>query len=120
MTKRGRQQGELEQLILDSLWDAPSALSSQQLLELVSPDGELALTTVLTVLSRLTDKGLVSREPGEGRAFLFSASQTREQHTADLMLKIVSGAGNPVLAFSHFASGLSEADLAALRKSLDR
>ncbi len=120
MTKRGRQQGELEQLILDSLWDAPSALSSQQLLELVSPDGELALTTVLTVLSRLTDKGLVSRVHGEGRAFLFSASQTREQHTADLMLKIVSGAGNPALAFSHFASGLSEADLAALRKSLDR
>jgi predicted transcriptional regulator len=120
MTKRGRQQGELEQLILDSLWDAPSALSSQQLLELVSPDGELALTTVLTVLSRLTDKCLVSRVPGEGRAFLFSASQTREQHTADLMLKIVSGAGNPALAFSHFASGLSEADLAALRKSLDR
>ena len=52
MTKRARLQGELEQLILDSLWDAPGALSSQQLLEIVSPDGELALTTVLTVLSR--------------------------------------------------------------------
>jgi len=120
MTKRGRQQGELEQLILDSLWDAPSALSSQQLLEVISPDGDLALTTVLTVLSRLTEKGLVNREPGSGRSLLFSPAQTREQHAADAMLKMVSGAGNPALAFSHFASGLSESDLAALRKSLER
>ena len=120
MTKRGRQQGELEQLILDSLWDASDALSSQQLLELISPDGDLALTTVLTVLSRLADKGLVTREPGVGRSFLFSAATTRELHAAELMLKMVSGAGNPALAFSHFASGLSETDLAALRKSLER
>ena len=67
MTKRARLQGELEQLILDSLWDASGALSSQQLLEIISPDGELALTTVLTVLSRLTEKGLVTREQGPGR-----------------------------------------------------
>jgi predicted transcriptional regulator len=120
MTKRVRLQGELEQLILDSLWDASAALSSQQLLDLISPDGELALTTVLTVLSRLTEKGLVTREPGSGRSLLFSAAQTREQHAADLMLKMVSGAGNPAVAFSHFASGLSESDLAALRKSLER
>jgi predicted transcriptional regulator len=119
MTKRGRQQGELEQLILDSLWDAPNSLSSQQLLELIGPDGQLAITTVLTVLSRLTEKGLVTREPGSGRSLLFRAVQTREQHTANLMLKMVSGAGNPALAFSHFASGLSETDLAALRKSLE-
>jgi predicted transcriptional regulator len=120
MTKRARHQGELEQLILDALWDSGNPVSSQQLLERISPDGELALTTILTVLSRLSDKGLVVREAGSGRSLLFSAAQSREQHTADLMLKIVSGAGNPALAFSHFASGLSESDLEALRKSLDR
>lgn len=120
MTKRGRQQGELEQLILDALWDSASAISSQQLLERISPDGELALTTVLTVLSRLTDKGLVVREPGVGRSFLFSAVQSREQHTAEAMLRTFASAGNPALAFSHFASGLSAEDLATLRKSLDR
>jgi predicted transcriptional regulator len=120
MTKRGRQQGELEKLILDSLWDSTGAISSQQILENIRPDGDLALTTVLTVLARLTDKGLVQRRAGEGRSFLFSATQSREQHTAELMLKIVSGGGNPALAFSHFASGLSESDLNALRNSLDR
>ena len=118
MTKRGRQQGELEQLILDALWDSASAVSSQQLLERISPSGDLALTTVLTVLSRLADKGLVTREPGEGRSLMFSAAQSREQHTADQLLKLVATGGNPMLAFSHFAKGLSQSDLAALRKSL--
>jgi predicted transcriptional regulator len=120
MTKRARQQGELESLILDALWGAEAgestaALTSQQVLEIVSPDGELALTTILTVLSRLVDKELVTRKQGEGRQLLFSAAQSRERHTADLMLKIVAGADNPALAFSHFASA---ADLKALRDSL--
>ena len=118
MTKRARLQGELESLILDALWDAEAALTSQQVLDIVSPKGELALTTILTVLSRLTEKELVTRKQGEGRQLLFSAAQSRERHTADLMLKIVAGADNPALAFSHFASGLSAADLKALRDSL--
>lgn len=118
MTKRGRQQGELEQLILDALWSSSGPISSQQLLEHISPEGDLALTTVLTVLSRLADKGLVTREPGAGRSLLFSTTQTRAQHTADQLLKIVASAGNPALAFSHFTKGLSEAELTALRNSL--
>ncbi len=117
-TKRGRQQGELEQLILDTLWDSKTALTSQKILETVSPDCDLALTTVLTVLSRLVEKDLVTREQGEGRSLLFSAAQTREQHAADLMLSLVSNAGNPALAFSHFASGLSKSQIKALRDSL--
>jgi predicted transcriptional regulator len=117
-TKRSRQQGELEQLILDTLWDSKTPLTSQRILEIVSTNGDLALTTVLTVLSRLAEKELVTRVQGEGRSLLFSASQTREQHAADLMLNLVSNAGNPALAFSHFASGLSEAQIRALRDSL--
>ena len=118
MTKRARLQGELESLILDALWSADATLTSQQILEIVSPQDELALTTILTVLSRLVDKELVTRKQGEGRQLLFSPAQSRERHTADLMLKIVAGADNPALAFSHFASGLSPADLKALRDSL--
>jgi predicted transcriptional regulator len=117
-TKRGRQHGELEQLILDILWDSEAALTSQQILEAASPAGELALTTVLTVLSRLVEKDLVTREQGEGRSFLFSPAQSREQHSAQLMLSLFSNAGNPSLAFSHFAGGLTEEQLKALRESL--
>lgn len=119
MSKRARQQGELESLVLDALWRSKKPLTSHEILEKVNTNSELALTTILTVLSRLEDKGLVTREPGEGRAFLFSAAQSREQHTADLMLQLVANEANPALAFSHFTHGLSAAQLKALRKSLE-
>jgi predicted transcriptional regulator len=119
MTKRARQQGELETLILNVLWSAKSPLTSQQVLDKANKDSELALTTILTVLSRLEDKELVVREPGEGRAFLFSAAQTREQHSADMMLQLLENQTNPALAFSHFTDGLTAAQLKALRKSLE-
>ena len=73
---------------------------------------------MLTVLSRLGDKGLVNREPGEGRSLMFSAAQTREAHNADLMLRILDTSENPALAFSHFASGLTAEQLAQLKQSL--
>ncbi len=119
MTKRARQQGELESLILNVLWSSKRTLTSQEILEKANKNSELALTTILTVLSRLEDKGLVLREPGEGRAYLFSAAQSREQHTADMMLQLVANESNPALAFSHFTDGLTAAQLKALRKSLE-
>ena len=119
MTKRARQQGELESHILNVLWSSKKALTSQEILEKANKDSDLALTTILTVLSRLEDKGLVTREPSDGRAFLFSAAQSREQHTADMMLQLVANESNPALAFSHFTDGLTTAQLKALRKSLE-
>ena len=119
MSKRSRQQGELEQLILDVLWDAPQPLTSQEVLELASHGSDMALTTVLTVLSRLVEKELVVREQGAGRSLLFSASTTREQHTAKMMLSMVAESGNPAIAFSHFTSGLSAEQIKHLRASLE-
>jgi len=124
MASRSRNQGELESQILGVLWDAQSAgtvqLTSQEVLDLLAPDGSLALTTVLTVLSRLVDKGLVARAPGTGRSLLFSATTSREQHDAGMLLKIFEGSQNPLLAFSHFADSLTPEQLAQLQQSLNR
>ena len=121
MSKRGRQQGELENLVMESLWDAESSLTSQQILEQANKAGEeLALTTILTVLSRLVDKGLVVRENGSGRSLNFIAAETRERHSANLMLKLLSGSENPALTFAQFTKSLTPKQLAALRETLDK
>ena len=120
MTKRDRNQGQLEAEVLEILWDAREsstpALSSGEILSRL--DGDLALTTVLTVLTRIVDKGLVARRPAEGRGFVFEAAKTREQHHAELLLKIVDGDSNLALTFAHFAKGLSPESLKSLRESL--
>lgn len=114
-----RKQGELESAIMGCLWDRPAGLSSQQILALLGDD-ELAITTVLTVLSRLSDKGLVTKEQDSGRKLLFVAARTREAHTASLLLDAVQQSNNPALVFSHFASSLSADQLQKLKASLDQ
>ena len=59
--------GDLERAVMDLLWDAAAPLTANELRDqLAAPGGadgkELAVTTVLTVLSRLEKKGLVERE----------------------------------------------------------
>ncbi|NBU22993.1 MAG: transcriptional regulator [Actinobacteria bacterium] len=111
-----RKQGELESEVLGCLWDRPDGLSSQQILAMLGDDS-LAITTVLTVLSRLVDKGLVEKLPGHGRTLTFKAVSSREEHTAKLLLDAM-GSANPALVFSHFAGGLSNKQLEQLKKAL--
>jgi len=112
-----RKQGELEAQVLGCLWDRPDGLSSQQILALLGDDS-LAITTVLTVLTRLTDKGLVEKHAGGGRTLMFKPATTREQHTAELLLSAMENT-NPAMVFSHFASGLTKEQLEKLRQSLN-
>ena len=119
MTKRARQQGELENLVLDILWDADQRLTSNEILARCNVDSDLALTTILTVLSRLCDKELVERTAGEGRSHLFAAIDSREQHTARQLLELVNDSSNQALTLSHFTAGLSKKSLTALKKLLN-
>jgi predicted transcriptional regulator len=122
--KRSRNQGELEQQVLEALWAADEPQTSAQILDSItagsaSGAGELALTTVLTVLTRLSDKGLVIKtQPPTGRGLLFTASVTREHHTASQLLSLLERSGDPRLALSHFAQGLSAEAVAELKKLL--
>jgi len=114
-----RKQGELESEVLACLWDRPAGLTSQQILALLGDDS-IKITTVLTVLSRLEDKGLISRAAGAGRGFIFLATTSREQHTANALVELVGQTGNPAMVFSHFASGLSAKQLKELKEALDK
>lgn len=79
---------------------------------------ELALTTVLTVLTRLSDKGLVNRVPGGGRGVKFEAATTREQHSAQALVNILRAESDAELTLSHFVGSLSPEQRDALTKAL--
>jgi predicted transcriptional regulator len=111
-----RKQGELEAQVLGCLWDRPDGLSSQQILALLGDDS-LAITTVLTVLTRLSAKNLVEKAPGTGRTLLFRATNSREEHAAQLLLSAMSNA-DPEAVFKLFAAGLAPDQLVKLRKEL--
>ena len=76
-TPEGRELPDLELACLRILW-RNGDLNVHEVRRLLHPQRELAYTTVMTVLDRLTRKGAASRRK-VGRAHLYHAEMQREQ-----------------------------------------
>lgn len=114
-----RQLGELEALVMEQLWSSSEPLSVRQVLEAL-PDGRnRAYTTVMTVMDNLFRKGYVARQRS-GRAYVYQASQSRAEHTADAMEAALSRGGDRGEALMHFVDQLTSEETAALRTLLDQ
>ncbi len=88
-----RSLGELESAALSALWDSAAPLSVREVQQRLRRE-DLAYTTVLTVLDRLHDKGLVARER-EGRAFLYRPRVTREAWQGEHAARVLTGERTP-------------------------
>src|SRR5215208_7986295 len=87
--------GELESAILRVLWDSASKLPVRKVQECLERDQTLAYTTVMTVLDRLFDKGLVAREK-EGKAFVYWPAFTREAYLGGRAARMLTELEVPV------------------------
>lgn len=67
---------------------------------------ELAYTTVMTVLARMLDKGMVTRERA-GRAYAYTAVVDQAEVTASLMRRLLEGRDDRAAVLTRFAGGLS-------------
>lgn len=70
--------GELENAVMEILWSRRVPISVRDVHDLLARRRDLAYTTVMTVLDRLSKKGVVQREL-EGRAWLYSPARSRVQ-----------------------------------------
>ncbi|MHB9112432.1 MAG: BlaI/MecI/CopY family transcriptional regulator [Thermoleophilia bacterium] len=106
--------GDLEADIMELIWQESPA-SVRDIHENLARERTLAYTTVMTVMGRLAEKGLLIREP-HGRAYLYVPTQTREQFCSDaistVMEGLLGGFGEPVL--SHFVDTVNSDDRAKL------
>lgn len=108
--------GELERAVIEVLWGAGEPLTARAVADAL-PGRELAPTTVLTVLGRLERKGLVRRDR-EGRAHTYAATASREEHTAELMRRVLAGARDRDDALTRFVGAVSADDVEALRRAI--
>lgn len=106
--------GELEAEIMECMWELGSA-SVRDVHVCLAEKREIAYTTVMTVMSRLAEKGMLERRQ-EGRAYLYAPVETRDAFCTNVVRRVMDGlfggAGRPVLA--HFVENLTEADSAEL------
>lgn len=109
--------GDLERAVMDTVWAAPAPLSGRDVAGALSGRG-LAYTTVLTVLSRLENKGLLQRD-ASARAHTYTATASRTDHVTVLLQQALGQAADRQAALQHFARTVSPAEARALRQALD-
>lgn len=118
--------GELERTVMDLLWENPDPVTANTLRDMLArrTDGayeskELAVTTVLTVLSRLEKKGLVERAR-DTRPHRYQSVTSRAEHTAELMHEVLGSAPDRAAVLARFIGSVSDGEAATLRKLLGR
>ncbi|MFI7417868.1 BlaI/MecI/CopY family transcriptional regulator [Nonomuraea sp. NPDC049684] len=87
--------GNLERSVMEALWRHPHGLFAHDLA--AGLPSEPAVTTVLTVLMRLANKGMVARER-VGRAHLYKATADKDAFVAEAMRAALAEAGDVVTA----------------------
>lgn len=106
--------GDLEADIMELLWQESPA-SVREIHRQLSDGRDIAYTTVMTVMSRLADKGLLKRRQS-GRAYLYAPAQSREEFCSEtvgtVMKGLLGGFGEPVL--SQFVDTVSAEDASKL------
>lgn len=111
--------GELERAAMEVLWDGPGdGLLVREVLERLT-DRDLAYTTVMTVLTRLTEKGFL-RRTRDGRAWRYIPTESRGQVTARAMRGPLDHLDRDErrTAILHFVGDSSPAEIDELRAAL--
>ncbi len=104
--------------MLQVLWDHPEGITARELIDALE-GREPAITTMLTVLDRLTRKGLV-RRVGELRPRRYAATGSREDYIAQIMLDALGQAPDREAALNRFLGGISESDAHHVRRAMRR
>ena len=113
--------GDLEAEIMELLWQKPigQGASVRNIYEILRARRSLAYTTVMTTMSRLAKKGLLSVEKG-GQAHIYRVLFTKEEFTKRMVSQLfdslffdLSGA-----ALSYFISSVDPADREEIERLL--
>jgi predicted transcriptional regulator len=118
--------GELERAVMEHLWSVDGDATGtdgwrtvREVHESLAADRDIAYTTVMTVMDRLSKKSLV-RQRKEGKAYLYRAADSRGAMTADLMRSALTefAEGDRTNALLAFVGESTEEEREALRRAL--
>ncbi|MEU0410025.1 BlaI/MecI/CopY family transcriptional regulator [Streptomyces griseorubiginosus] len=112
---RRRGQGELETQVLSALREADGPATAGWVQERLG--GGLAYTTVITILTRLLAKGVVTRERS-GRSFVWTPVADEAGLAAHRMRRLLDGESDREAVLASFVTSLDADDEKLLRELL--
>ena len=106
---QGKVLGELEAEIMRLVWDAKKPILVKTVTEALQKNRRIAYTTVMTIMGRLVEKGLLKRKP-YGKAFLYQAVYSKDKFltrvTRQIINNFISNFGDAAIA--HFAEEIDK------------
>lgn len=100
----GKILGELESDIMETVWKINEPVSVKFVLGTLQNKRKIAYTTVMTVMGRLVEKGLLKRKTS-GKAYVYQAAFSKDKFltrvTRQIIKNFVSSFGDTAIA--HFA-----------------
>jgi predicted transcriptional regulator len=113
--------GDLETDVMKVIWGA-DWVAVRDVYEKMLQDRDIAYTTVMTVMTRLGEKGLLDRRQ-EGRTYLYKARQSQKEVARGLLRRILDRLfdgrrADAVASLLEEADHLEEDELEAIRKTL--
>ncbi|GGC08013.1 BlaI/MecI/CopY family transcriptional regulator [Cellulomonas carbonis] len=109
--------GTLEHQVMDVLWDCPDELCARRVLERLATTS-LAYTTVATVLTNLTRKGMLERM-STLRSWAYRPTMSRSEYVAGCMVQTLRGAEDRAAALQELVGRLGDGEREALRGALE-
>lgn len=115
--------GDLERAVMQQVWAAADegqrSVSVREVHERLPGGRDLAYTTVMTVMTRLSEKGLLTKDR-RGRAHRYAAAGTREALTASAMLDQLHALGSDTrrAAMLHFLDEATSEEIEDLKAAL--
>lgn len=122
MNKNIRRLPDAEQEVMQAIWMCEAPVARTDIEEILYKDHPMAMTTLLTLLTRLNEKGFISIEK-VGRRSYYTPCISREEYLASqskTFFQKLCGGNVSVFANALCDSGLSEEELKQLRDLLER
>lgn len=122
MNKNIRRLPDAEQEVMQAIWMCEAPVARTDIEEILYKDHPMAMTTLLTLLTRLNEKEFISIEK-VGRRSYYTPCIAREDYLASqskTFFQKLCGGNVSVFANALCDSGLSEEELEQLRTLLER
>lgn len=101
--------GKLEFAIMNFAWGCGKPTTVPEVHTHLCRSRKLAYTSVMTVMSRLHEKGLLARKEGYG-PYTYWPATTREDYSAALMIKTLDELGNREATLARFVERIGPKD----------
>ena len=122
MKEHIRRLPDAEQEVMHAIWACTAPVARTDIEEILFPEHPMAMTTLLTMLTRLAEKGFISIEK-QGRRSLYTPLIAQEDYLAaqsKTFFEKLCGRNISTFAAALCDSGLTREEIAELRSLLER